>query len=231
MTRAVLLAVGLLTLAACSSGGNAEPPPPLDTEALTTTIEPAPTTEAPAPTTTSTTSTTVAETTTTVPSVEAPSTDPVATVDPEVVAEIDALTAEAFVDYEATWLLTRSAFEDPSNETIREDLIRRFVEGSGKSVFDALNRFVDANEKSLPAGPEEPQGVVLIRSVGGAGDLFAVFQACETLSSDIVDAGSGAPTYEGVDSTLREVQMVLEEGEWLLLGTTTIESFEGAACE
>ena len=228
MTRAVLLAAGLLTLAACSSGGNAEPPPPLDTEAPTTTVEPAPTTEAPTPTTTSTTST---ETTTSVTSLEAPSTDPVATVDPEVVAEIDALTAEAFVDYEETWLLTRSAFEDPSNETIREDLSRRFLEGSGKSVFDALNRFVDANEKSLPAGPEEPQGVVLIRSVGGAGDLFAVFQACETLSSDIVDAGSGVPTYEGVDSTLREVQMALEEGEWLLLGTTTIESFEGAACE
>lgn len=234
MTRAVLLAAGLLTVAACSSGGDAEPPPPLETEAPTTTVEPPPT-EAPEATTTtvaeSTTTTAPDTTTTEVPPTDPPTTDPVDTVDPEVVAEIDAVVAEAFVAYEETWLLLQTAFEDPGDEAIREMLSQRYAEGSGKSVFDALNEFVEKNEVSLAPAPESGQGVELVPSVRGATDISAIFQTCETFTSDIVNADTGEATYEGVDSTRREIQMILEDGEWLVLRTTALESFEGKSCE
>jgi len=235
MIRASLLAASLLTLAACSSGDDTEPPPPLETEAPTTTVAPPPT-EAPETTTTSTTTTAVAETTTTPTTVAETTTtiepEPVDSVtnDSVVDAEIDAIAAEAFIEYEETWLLVRTAFEDPTNNAIREQLRTRFASGSGQAVFDGLDEFADSSQRSLSPDPDGSQQVLFVRSVAGVDETVVFFRTCETFSAPVIDTRTGEPTYEGIDSTLREVEMRFEEEAWRVRETVALDRFVGPSC-
>lgn len=242
MKRAALLAAGLFTLAACSSGGEADPPPPLDTEAPTTTLEPAPTTEPPQTTTTSTSTTTVAEPTTlaettSVPETTSatlepivPATDPPDSIDTDVMATVDAVVDEAFVDYSAAWSLLRAGFEDPTNSELRRSIADAHIVGSDADAMAELDRYITEGQVNL-APENEDQRVTLLRSVSAVEDEIAVFQACETFTSTIVNATTDEVTYEGVDSYLIEVDMRFDGDDWKIFQATTIEEFVGTSCE
>ncbi len=226
MARAALLTAGLLAIAACSSSGDAEPSPPLETEAPTSTTETPPTTEAAE----TTRSTTVTDTTTTeTPATESPPTDPPTTIDSEAAAEIDSVVAEAFADYEETWRILRAAFEDPGNENFRQAIAATHIAGSEADAIAALDLFVSEGQVSLP--PEDAnQQVTLVDPIAAIEETVAFFRACETFTSPIVEAASGSVVYDGIDSYLIDVEMRFEGGLWKIFEVTTVDEFAGTTC-
>ena len=227
MTRAALLAAGLLTLAACSGGSDAEPPPPLDTEAPTTTAEASPTTEAPEATTTSTTTTLTPETTTTTAStVEAPVTE--AAINNTDAVDRDAIFGDAFSAYETAWETRRTAIRQPDDAALRAQVNDSYI---GNERLAKVNEFLDsraAASDQIVEDPESPSSLEFIEGVFVTQDgAIAQFLVCETLRDDVVDS-SGATTFSENISYRNQVVMELDGGKWKVQLDSSDEEFENA---
>ncbi len=231
MARAALLTAGLLALAACSGGDEAEPPP-LETVAPTTTLEPAPTTEAPETATSAPPATTVAATDPT--TTETPTTDS-ATTDPEAAAGPsgdEPEFSEAFEVYEVAWRARRDAVASPDDETIRSKLAAFYSE----SALAPINQFLDdLAESDLRAQPnvESPSRVEFVRgeSLSTDGEVVGM-TICEVLTDIGIDRATGEVVRTQTDAFLNQVFLVRIDTSWVVDSETTVTQFpEQETCQ
>jgi hypothetical protein len=231
MTRIGLVVAVALTIAACSGSDTAVAP--LETPASSTVV-PAPTTEA-TPTTSTTTS--VAETTTSTTTTVPETTTTFLEVEVEVEVEdslpsddeLEPVFEDAFAAYAEIFQIIRSAFRDPENGLIRDQL-RVLIEPSS---FEDLGVAFDLAiaDGTVSGGLIDDDRVELTRrgtALPNGG--FVEFEVCKVLTSPVFDAATGEPVYEGEDAFRSRVTMTKVADQWILRGDVSEEQFVGTEC-
>ena len=221
--------VGALTLAACTSGSDAEPAttPPVAATSPTTAASPtSPATEPTPPTTT-------APTTTAAPT--PPTTSPISVLEPSTTSlpsDTEALFADAFASYQKAWTALRLAYTDPANEDLRAAFASRFT-------GDVLDRYITNLDQQAAANAVvvqrngQPNSLTPVEIVSTVEDhTFVQFLVCETISDMSVDATTSEVLFDRIDSFLSRVSMELRDGTWVVVNETVDEQFSGQeTCE
>jgi hypothetical protein len=195
------------TLAACSSGSDADPAPTTDpsTTVAVSEPEPTPTTEAP--------TTTVAPTT---------------TLDPA-----ESLAAQVEADLLETFRLTDEALLDPTNDEAVAAALDGYV-GSNRDLIEA--RLDDFRSNGYVTRPNpEVEALVIVEKpavLASSPADTAVIQVCEVDSWIVVEPGAGPDGADAivdpdVTSYRSNYVLLLVDGRWRIRGSELLAEFPG----
>lgn len=219
--RAVWIGLMVLTVAACSGGGSADPTVAPSTAAATTSTT---STTAPA-----SPSSTTSVTTTVPPTTVAPTTSP--TTSPPTTVPVDPTDA-VIADFLAAWEGINEAKLNPQDQALVDAAASRLSGVLLPSFLERIDQFRANNWRSLtddgaPASATIVEGSVIIV------DETATLAFCDLDSNVLVEVGAlpdggDAVVDESIVARLSDATLRLEGDRWLLVSSNTTEEFPGS---